>query len=156
MPNRRSLIALTPEEQQAFLSQGKTIFLASNGSDGYPHLIAMWYGFEDDAVVMTTYRKSQKVKNLRSDPKCSLLLEEGATYDQLRGLFLRGHCEIIDDEEYTLRTLGRIGARAAGSDVPLQAEALEAMRHQARKRVVLKFRAAKTASWDHRKLGGVY
>jgi hypothetical protein len=33
---------------------------------------------------------------------------------------------------------------------------MEAMRPQARKRVTLRFRAEKAASWDHRKLGGAY
>ena len=117
----------------------------------------MWYAFEPDgAIAMTTFRKSQKVKNLQRDPRCSLLLEEGATYDRLKGVFLRGRCEIVDDEERTLRTLGAVGARMAGAVAAPPVEALEAMRGQARKRVTLLFRAEKTRSWDHSKLGGAY
>lgn len=156
MALKRSLIKLTPQEQTEFLRRGHTIYLASNGEDGYPHLIAMWYALEGDTILMTTFRKSQKVKNLRRDPRCALLLEEGATYDKLKGVFLRGECEIIEDEDTTLATLGKIGARAAGSDVPPPREAMEAMRGQARKRVTLVFRATKTRSWDHGKLGGAY
>jgi PPOX class probable F420-dependent enzyme len=153
---KRSLIKLTPEEQDEFLRRGHTIYLASNGEDGYPHLIAMWYAIEGDTLLMTTFRKSQKVKNLKRDPRCALLLEEGATYDKLKGVFLRGECEVIEDEETTLETLGKIGARASGSATPPPREAMEAMRGQARKRVTLVFRAAKTRSWDHSKLGGAY
>ena len=156
MPSRRGLIKLSDEEQRDFLAKGKTIYMASNGVDGYPHLIAMWYGLEDGKILMTTYRKSQKVANLRRDPKCTLLLETGDTYDKLKGLFLRGECEVIDDEQTTLETLAKVGARAAGSTAPMPAEALEALRHQARKRVTLVFRTQKTRSWDHSKLGGVY
>ena len=156
MALKRSMIKMTPDEKAEFLRRGHTIYLASNGEDGFPHLIAMWYALEGDTVLMTTFRKSQKVKNLQRDPRCALLLEEGATYDKLKGVFLRGHCEIVDDEETTLATLGKIGARAAGSSVPPPTEALEAMRHQARKRVTLIFRAEKTRTWDHSKLGGAY
>lgn len=156
MALKRALIKLTPEEQAEFLRRGHTIYLASNGEDGYPHLIAMWYALEGDTILMTTFRKSQKVKNLRRDPRCALLLEEGATYDKLKGVFLRGECEIIEDEETTLATLGKVGARAAGSDVPPPSAAMEAMRGQARKRVTLVFRATKTRTWDHGKLGGAY
>ena len=157
MAIKRAQIRLTPEERRKFLESGKTIFLASHGEDGFPHLIAMWYALDPDgSIVMTTYRKSQKVTNLKRDSRCALLLEEGATYDKLKGVFLRGHCEIVDDEETTLATLGKIGARAAGSSVPPPTEALEAMRHQARKRVTLIFRAEKTRTWDHSKLGGAY
>jgi PPOX class probable F420-dependent enzyme len=156
MALKRALIKLTPEEQAEFLNRGQTIYLASNGEDGYPHLIAMWYAIEGDKILMTTFRKSQKVKNLRRDPRCALLLEEGATYDKLKGIFLRGECEIIEDEETTLDTLGKIGARASGASTPPPREAMEAMRGQARKRVTLVFRAKKTRSWDHAKLGGAY
>jgi PPOX class probable F420-dependent enzyme len=156
MALKRALIKLTPEEKEEFLRRGHTIYLASNGEDGFPHLIAMWYALDGDNVLMTTFRKSQKVANLRRDPRCALLLEEGATYDKLKGVFLRGECEIIEDEETTLATLGKIGARAAGSDVPPPREAMEGMRGQARKRVTLIFRPSKTRTWDHSKLGGAY
>ena len=73
-----------------------------------------------------------------------------------QGVFLRGECEIVEDEETTLATLGKIGARAAGSDVPPPREAMEGMRGQARKRVTLIFRPSKTRTWDHAKLGGAY
>ena len=157
--NRRDQISMDSQESRLFLEQGKTIFLASNGVDGYPHLIAMWYALEGDDVLMTTYRKSQKVRNLRADDRCTLLLEEGATYAELKGLFLRGRCEVIDDEETTFATLGKVGARAAGrtpATLALDEKATEALRARARKRVTLRFRAEKTRSWDHRKLGGLY
>lgn len=156
MALKRSLIKLTPEELTDFLAHGRTIYLASNGEDGFPHLIAMWYAIEGDTILMTTFRKSQKVKNLQRDPRCALLLEEGKTYDKLKGVFLRGSCEVIEDEEITLETLGKIGARASGSGTPPPKEAMEAMRPQARKRVTLVFRPSKTRSWDHAKLGGAY
>ncbi|HZR80598.1 MAG TPA: pyridoxamine 5'-phosphate oxidase family protein [Candidatus Binatia bacterium] len=157
MALKRSMIRLTPEERAKFLATGRTLYLASNGDDGYPHLIAMWYALEPDgAIAMTTYRKSQKVKNVERDPRCAILLEEGATYDKLKGVFLRGRCEIIDDEERTLATLGKVGARMAGSTAPLPPEALGPMRSQAKKRVTLLFRADKTRSWDHSKLAGAY
>ena len=153
--NRRGLIEMTPGEARSFLEHGKTVYLASNGEDGYPHLIAMWYVLDDDAVLMSTYRKSQKVKNLLRDPRCTLLLEEGARYADLRGLFLRGRCEIIDDEATTLHTLATVGARAAGG-TPNVGPPDDALRARARKRVTLVFRVGKTRSWDHRKLGGTY
>jgi nitroimidazol reductase NimA-like FMN-containing flavoprotein (pyridoxamine 5'-phosphate oxidase superfamily) len=155
MPSRRHLIRLTPEEQQQFLARGKTIYLASNGVDGYPHLIAMWFALEDGAVLMTTFRKSHKVRDLARDPRCALLLEEGTSYDKLKGIFLRGKCEIIDDETTTLETLAKVGARSSGIELHAIRKDLEAMRPQARKRVTLVVRPEKIGSWDHAKLEGV-
>ncbi len=157
MAIKRAQIRLTEEEREAFLAAGHTAYLASHGEDGYPHLIAMWYAVDPDGSIrMTTYRKSQKVANLRRDPRCALLLEQGTTYDRLKGLFLRGRCEVIDDEETTLATLARVGARMAGTSAPTDPATLEALRSQARKRVTLHFHPAKTRSWDHSKLAGVY
>jgi PPOX class probable F420-dependent enzyme len=156
MGNKRGQITLTPEEQKEFLQHGKTIYLASNGPDGYPHLIAMWYALDGETVLMTTYRKSQKVKNLERDPRCSLLIETGDTYDKLKGLFLRGECDVVDDVETTLATLGKVGARMSGLATTPPPAAMEAMRRQATKRVTLRFRTEKLASWDHAKLGGAY
>jgi len=113
MGNKRGLITLSHEEQGEFLEHGKTLYLASNGKDGFPHLIAMWYALDGDTILMTTYRRSQKVKNLERDPRASVLLETGATYDKLKGLFLRGECAIIDDTETTLGTLAKVGADRA-------------------------------------------
>ena len=153
--NRRTTIELTAGEARSFLEVGKTIYLASNGDDGYPHLIAMWYAIRDDAILMSTYRKSQKTKNLLRDPRCTILLEEGDTYAELKGLFLRGRCEVIDDEETTLETMKTVGARAAGV-TPDLIETDDGLRSRAKKRVTLVFRAEKTRSWDHQKLGGRY
>ena len=63
MALKRSMIKMTPEEKAEFLRRGHTIYLASNGEDGFPHLIAMWYALEGDTILMTTFRKSQKVTN---------------------------------------------------------------------------------------------
>lgn len=153
--NRRDAIELTEDEARTFLEGGKTIYMASNGRDGYPHLIAMWYALDGDDVIMSTYRKAQKVKNLRADPRCTLLLEEGPIYSELKGLFLRGRCEVIDDEDTTLETMRKVGERAAGG-TPIPVGADDALRERAKKRVTLVFRAEKTRSWDHQKLGGRY
>ncbi len=155
--NRRSQIALTPDEAHHYLADAHTIILGTNDKHGYPHLVAMWYAVEPDGtVVMTTFGKSQKVLNLRRDPRCTLLVETGRTYDQLQGLMLRCHATIDPDTEHVLDTLvlvnRKYGMAGAGDPASLR----EAMTHQARKRVVLRITPEKTASWDHRKLGGAY
>ncbi|HNO66799.1 MAG TPA: pyridoxamine 5'-phosphate oxidase family protein, partial [Tepidiformaceae bacterium] len=69
MPSRRGAIALTEQERDAFLNDGWTLQVASNGPKGFPHLVAMWYVVLDGKIHFTTFGKSQKVMNLRRDPK---------------------------------------------------------------------------------------
>ena len=152
---RRKTIALTPEEQRRFLEESHTIILTSNDRRGYPHSVAMWYVADrDGTVVMTTFAKSQKAVNLRRDPRCALLLESGRTYPELKGLLVRGRAALDGDVEHVLDVLARVHAKY---NAPGPADGLrEAMRGQARKRVVIRVRPERVASWDHAKLGGAY
>ena len=152
--SRRQTIALTPAEQRAFLDEAHTMTLASVDHRGYPHLVAMWFVVDPDgSVLMTTYAKSQKALNLRRDPRCTLLVERGLQYDQLQGVMIRGRATLEDDVERTLDVLTRIHAKHGGT----QTEGLrDAMRAQARKRVLVRITPERVSSWDHTKLGGVY
>lgn len=154
MPSRRDLITMTPEERRAFVNEAKTATLVTNGRDGYPHAVAMWFISDDDEVIwMTTYRKSQKVANLKRDPKAAIHVESGLTYETLKGVLLRGNIEIVDDVEKVLDTLSRITGKMTGATIE---DIDEGMRMMATKRIVMKFTPVKFASWDHSKLGGQY
>jgi PPOX class probable F420-dependent enzyme len=152
--NRRAQIALTAEEQRRFLDEAKTIILTSIDPRGYPHSVAMWFAVDPDgSVVMTTFAKSQKTLNLRRDPRCALLVETGTSYDQLKGLLIRGRASIDPDTEHAVDVLERIHKKHGGE----QPEGLrDILRAQARKRVVVRVHPERVASWDHRKLGGAY
>ena len=86
MPDRRKSIQLTPEESRKFMEEARTAMLATNGRDGYPHLIAMWYALKDGDIVMTTYGKSQKAVNIRRDPRATMMWEAETAYSKLREL----------------------------------------------------------------------
>lgn len=154
MPSRRNLIALTDAEQQEFLENGYTLQVASIGPKGYPHLVAMWYVLIDGQIHFTTFRKSQKILNLKRNPKMTVMLEEGKAYQELRGLVIEGEGEIIDDTPFCARVMGLVGAKYSG--MPLPTGDPVAINPQASKRVVVRVKPINTVTWDHRKLGGRY
>jgi len=152
--NRRHAIALTEDEQREFIAGAFTIILVSNGRDGFPHAVPMWFIVGDDGCYyMTTYARSQKAVNLRRDPKAALLVESGKGYDELKGVLIRATAAVLDDPELCVRVLTQIHAKHAGG---LTEGIGDVMRAQALKRVVLKMTPERISSWDHRKLGGVY
>lgn len=152
--NRRKSIELTEAERTEYLAKALTIILVSVGRDGYPHAVPMWFTIDDDGCCyMTTYGRAQKTVNVRRNPKVALLVESGETYDQLEGVLIRGTAEVIEDLDLCVRVLTRIQTKHLG---PLGPEVGEILRKQAAKRVVLKITPERFASWDHRKLGGVY
>ena len=155
MPSRRGAISLSDTEQEEFLNQGWTLQVASIGHKGFPHLIAMWYVVIDGKIHFTTFAKSQKVLNLRRDPKMTGLIESGDTYNELRGLELVGSGRLVDDYDQTLAIGKAVGVRYNGEGV-LSAEALPFLEAQARKRIGVVFDVQRTVSWDHSKLGNAY
>lgn len=151
--SRRSSIQLTPDERREFLAAAKTIILSTIDSNGYPHTVAMWYVMDGEECLMTTYAKSQKAVNIRRNPKVALLVESGVTYDTLRGVLIRGTARLESEVDLCLAVLTQVHAKMHGSQ-PAGLE--DALRQQARKRVVIRVTPVRVSSWDHGKLGGVY
>lgn len=155
--SRRDQIIMTEEEIASYLKSSKTMMLVSNGNDGYPHPMPMWFYADDEGVVfMTTFRKSQKVLNLKRDNKVSLLVESGEQYQELKSVLIYSDVEIIDDLDTTLNTLYQVALQRGDVTSDQQNAALEGMRKSAEKRVTLKFTPKNIVTWDHSKLGGVY
>ena len=149
MATLRDKIRMTDEEVKTYLQGRHTMNVATNGPDGYPHLVAMWYGFLDEAPAIWTYGKSQKVQNLRRDDRLSCLIEDGDNYQELRGLMLVGRGVIIDDMAQKLVLGKSLYERYTG---PLTAESSADLERNARKRVVVRIEVEQVISWDHRKL----
>src|SRR6185437_11538334 len=146
--DRRRQIRLSPDEQAAFFRERKKAALATIDKDGFPHVVAMNYLARDGAFYMTSYGKAQKVLNIRRNPKVALMIEAGDAYGELRGMMVRGLCEIIEDPD-AVRVALTDRTEAAGSRRPPAAGAVAS----APKRVLLKVVPHKVTSWDHRKLG---
>ncbi len=152
--SRRGQIAMRDEEVAEFLAASRTVTCATISRDGRPHLMPLWYVLRGGELWSWTYAKSQKVRNLERDPRCTLQVEAGREYGELRGVMLE--CDaVIHRELEDVAALGaEIAARYGGADLTPELEA--AMRAQAAKRVGLQFSERRRVSWDHRKLGGTY
>ena len=144
---------MSPEEVDAFLDGRHVMNVASIGADGQPHLVAMWYGFLDGAPAFWTYGKSQKVVNLRRDPRITCLVEAGDSYSELRGVELVGTGTVLDDRDSVLAVGRSVYERYTG---PFEGTALPVLEQMGAKRVAVRIEVAKVVSWDHGKLGGTY
>jgi PPOX class probable F420-dependent enzyme len=147
--SRRAQIVMSDEEVAAFLAEQRVVTCATLGRDGWPHLMPLWYVLRDGELWAWTYAKSQKVRNLERDPRCTLQVETGDSYDQLRGVMLKA--EAVIHREGVLELGVEIFERYTGGPVDP-----EHLRGQAAKRVGLQFVVRSVTSWDHRKLAGGY
>ena len=65
----------------------------------------LWYVVRDGELWAWTYAKSQKIRNLERDPRATLQVEAGESYDQLRGVMIEAETTIHREPE-TVATLG--------------------------------------------------
>jgi PPOX class probable F420-dependent enzyme len=156
MPSRRDLIRMTPGEIGAYLAGQRRIILVTIGADGMPHAVPMNFGLDAEGrILITSFRKSQKVRNLERDPRATLLVESGETYADLKSVMAYCEAEIVSDADAVAAGMARINAdeQLAGS---LSAEMGDQIRASMAKRVLLRFTPFRTVSWDHGKLGDFY
>jgi PPOX class probable F420-dependent enzyme len=154
MAKRRNKIAMTSDEIDAFLHERQTMNVATFGPDGNIHLVAMWYGFLGDNPAFETYTKSQKVLNVRRDPRLTVIVEDGDVYEELRGVEIVGRAIVHEDRDTLMGVAQTVVERywnpSSPDEAALIAEGL------ATKRVAVEIVPEKIVSWDHSKLGGTY
>jgi hypothetical protein len=159
---------MSDAEVDAFLREERTVTCATLGPRGWPHLMPLWYVLRDAGagragprIWAWTYAVSQKVRNVERDPRATLQVEAGETYDQLRGVMFE--CDVaVHRDTAAVQALGLAifkryaAARVEPEPSELDPAVAEMVAAQAAKRVGLEFVERRRATWDHRKLGGVY
>jgi PPOX class probable F420-dependent enzyme len=148
--NQRAQIVLSDDEVQELLAGARTMTMATVGPDGQPHLVAMWFGIVDGDICFETKAKSQKAVNLRRDSRISCLVEDGVTYEELRGVSIEGTAELIDDPDYLWRVGVSVWERYYG---PYTDDARPVVEGMLNKRVAVRVKVNRLRSWDHGKLG---
>lgn len=141
---------MTEAEIAEFVEHGRIATMGTIGPSGLPHLVAMWYAVLDGQIWFETKTKSQKAVNLRRDDRLTVLIEDGHTYDQLRGVSLEGRGVLLDDPDTSLRVGISVWERYYG---PYTEEARPAVEALMNKRVMVRVDVDRVRSWDHRKLG---
>ena len=154
MAKRRDAIRMTEEEMWAFIEEQNSLQVATIGKDGMPHLTTLWFAVVDGEIAFETFTKSQKVVNLKRDPRISVLLEDGTEYNQLRGVTMQGRAHLEEDPEkvhpYALAVMRRNQPEIPEDQLDAAAKVMAA------KRSAVIVEPEKIVSWDHRKLGGTY
>jgi len=150
MAKQRDKVKMTDEEIAKFFSEVKSLNVATLDKQGAPHLTTLWYATLGNDILFETYGTSQKVVNLRRDPRIAAICEAGTDYNELRGVSITGHAEIVDQEPRLTHLMTHILRK---NHAGLTGEAFDAhVAQMVRKRVVVIIHPDKVMSWDHRKI----
>lgn len=154
MAKRRDQIRMSEAEVEALIEEQKSLQVATINRDGSVQLTTLWFAVVDGDIVFETFTKSQKIVNLKRDPRIAVLVESGVAYNELRGVSINGHAKLHDDPEvvhgYALAVMRR-------NQPEIPEESLDQVaRMMSAKRTAVVVKAEKVVSWDHGKLAGSY
>lgn len=97
---RSRRIAMSPEERDAFLDEQRTCRVATAGAAG-PHLTALWFVWDGEALWLTSIVKSQRWTDIERDDRVSVLIDTGEAFGELRGVELRGRAHPVGESPRT-------------------------------------------------------
>lgn len=150
--SRRDEITMSTDEIRDFLDSARTMILTTIGPDGVPDPVAMWFVLRDGEIWMRTYAKSQKVTNVRRDPRVAILVESGDRYAELKGVQISGRLELSDDIDTICDIAAALLVKYEGLDPAYVEATREAYRPTAVKQVAMRLVPDRTVSWDHAKI----
>lgn len=105
---------LSDEEIEAYLdSRPAWAILSTIDSDGFPHSVPLGYFRLGRDIIMGVRDGTRKVANVEGNPNVSVLLEDGSSMADIRGVMLQGHARIVRERSEALQ-IAREGARARG------------------------------------------
>ncbi len=94
---RGKRLAMTAPERDGYLAQARTCRVATSGAGGAPHLSALWFVWDGDALWLNSIVKSQRWTNLMRDPRICVLVDDGHQFSELRGVELVGEVEVVGE-----------------------------------------------------------
>jgi PPOX class probable F420-dependent enzyme len=106
---------MTAEQLREFLSHGtRTAKLATTMRDGSPHVMPVWFVLEGEELLFNTHAHTVKGRNLRRDPRASILVDDERP--PFGFVHMRGRVALSEDRDELLRTATEIAGRYVGVD----------------------------------------
>ena len=144
---KRSALALTAEELEAFLRESRWGRLATANLEAEPHITPLGYVFHRGAIWFHALRKGRRARDLAENPKVAFLVDDGVApdddYTKRRGAIVYGSCVVADDDpaldDVRVAFMHAMGATSVDEI-------------QRRTHSWYRIEIARTSSWDFRKI----
>jgi PPOX class probable F420-dependent enzyme len=145
--------ALTPEEREEFLLRKLVGRLATQRSDGWPHVTPIWYVWEDGCFRLSLGNSRRHLANIRYDPHVTMCVDVDPRVDDPtltpRSVVCFGTAELVEDEARVREFTEKLELRYLGA-VPPEFE--EALWFEGRTMVVIT--PVRWLAWDQSKASG--
>jgi nitroimidazol reductase NimA-like FMN-containing flavoprotein (pyridoxamine 5'-phosphate oxidase superfamily) len=137
-------LSLSAEELETYLRDKRTVRVATLGPDGTPHVVPLWFVWHEGVMFLNSTLGNPTVENLLREGRAAGVIDDGETYDELRGAVVTGTAGRAGDDP-RLPEVERAWSEKylAGSEPPYR---------RWRNRVWLRIEPERIASWDFRKI----
>jgi hypothetical protein len=145
---RSRRIAMAPDERDEFLRGERTCRLASVKGTGAPHLSALWFVWDGNALWVTSIVKSQRWTDIARDRRVSVLVDTGHDFGELRGVEISGRAESVGEVPRT----GEPNDELVGPEQLFADKYSGGTFHHDGRHAWLRIVPEKIVSWDFRKM----
>jgi PPOX class probable F420-dependent enzyme len=120
--------------------------LATLEEDGSVHLVAMWFLWDGESILIPTSARTRKAKNLRRDPRVTVMIDDSKGGFDLRGVTIVGDAELVEPPAALAlnRSIHEKYVTTAGLELP------PVRRYLATDDVTIRVRPRALSSWNLR------
>jgi nitroimidazol reductase NimA-like FMN-containing flavoprotein (pyridoxamine 5'-phosphate oxidase superfamily) len=113
--------SLTPDMLSALLAQPLIARIATaSPSTHKPHVVPVWFEWDGESVWISAFRSTRKVKELQSNPQCSITIDSAESGVDFRGVIFEGPAElVISPPDFVQSKTEQVYARYLGDEVRL-------------------------------------
>ena len=137
---------MSEEELNRFLDEPRIARFATNGSDGYPHVIATWYTYEDGWLYLFCGRSTPRAAEVQRDGRVCILVDDD--HYPYKHVTLQGTAQV--DESLTDEYLDKLCVKYLG---PHWGAKYDSFMRNMIDPVIIKVKISKIRSWDYLKGG---
>ncbi len=110
-----------------------------------PHVVPVWFLWDGASVWISSYSSTRKVRELRQNPNCAVVIDVPPNADQLAGVLFEGAAELLTEPALVQAMATRIYTRYLGPEGVLAAEPQEWI--HAPENLLIKLTPARTMLW---------
>jgi PPOX class probable F420-dependent enzyme len=115
-----SIVEITSQAEE-FLTRRLLGRLATASTDGQPHVVPVWFLWENSAIWISSYRSTRKVIDLERNPKCALVIDVEDSAGGLTAVMIEGRAELLSTpSEAVKQIIERIYTKYLGAEGVLE------------------------------------
>jgi PPOX class probable F420-dependent enzyme len=136
---------ITPVVKE-FLTRRLLGRLATASPEGQPHVVPVWFLWEDGAAWISSYRSTRKVIDLERNPKCALVVDVEHTEGGLTAVMLEGRAELVSTPPETVKQrIERVYTKYLGAEGVLEKDPQEWL--NSTENVLIKLTPTRVKAW---------